>query len=70
MARGKDISDFDRGLIVGTQMAGASVKKTAHLAAVSVGTVTSVFRSMEKTSVNRIGNCGRQGTFDDCDTCV
>ena len=42
-------------------MAGASVTKTAQLAAVSIATVTkvtSVFRSMGKTSVNKVGNCG------------
>ncbi len=45
-------------------------KKTAQVARVSVGTVTKVtsaFRSMGKTSVNRVGNCGRQRTFDERD---
>lgn len=45
MARGKDSSDFERGFIVGS-MASASV--------VTVTKVTSAFKSMEKTSVNRV----------------
>ncbi len=57
MARGKDQSDFERGFIVGTQMVGSTVTKTAQLARVSIGTVTKVtsaFRSMGKTSVRYV----------------
>jgi len=36
-------------------MAGASVTKTAQLASVSIGTATSAFRSMGKTSLNTYG---------------
>ena len=42
-------------------MAEASVTKTSQLAGVSIGTVTKVasaFRSIGKTSVNRVRNCG------------
>lgn len=68
MTRGKDLSNLHRGFIVGAQMAGASVTKTAQLAVLGTVTkVTSAFRSIEKTSVNRAANCGRQCTFDDCD---
>lgn len=42
MARGKDLSDFERGLIVWAQMEGASITKTAQLAGVSIGAVTKV----------------------------
>ncbi len=61
MARGKDLSDFEREFIVWPRTTGASVTKTAQLALVSVGAVTKVtsaFRSEEKTSVNGVGNCG------------
>ena len=63
MTRGKDLSDFERGFIVGVRMAGASVtvKTGWQLTGVSIGTlikVTSACRSMGKTSVNRVRNCG------------
>lgn len=51
-------------------MAGASVTQTVQLVGVSIRTVTKVtsaFRSMGNTSVNRVGNCDRQRTFDDHD---
>ncbi len=67
MARGKDLRDFERVFIVGARMAGAPVTKTAQLASVSGTKVTSAFRSVGKTSVNRVGNCGRQRTFDERD---
>lgn len=54
-------------------MAGASVAKTALLAAVSMRTVnklTSAFRSMGKTSVNMFGNCGSQHIFGECNVCA
>lgn len=70
MVRGKDLSDFERGFIIGARMGGASVTKIAQLACVSIGTVTKVtsaFRSVGKTSVNRAGNCGRKRRFSDRD---
>ena len=39
MAKGKDLSHFERGFIVGVQVAGATVTKTAQVAGVSIGTV-------------------------------
>uniref|UniRef100_A0A3P8SKM5 Transposase Tc1-like domain-containing protein n=1 Tax=Amphiprion percula TaxID=161767 RepID=A0A3P8SKM5_AMPPE len=70
MVRGRDLSDFERGFIVGARMAGASVTRTAQLVGVSIGTVakvTSAFRVTGKTSVSRVGNCGRQRTLNDRD---
>lgn len=46
---------------------GGSVTKIAQLANVPVGIVTkSTFGSMRHTSVNRIGDCCRQSSFEDC----
>lgn len=56
--------DFEKRFTARTQMAGASVTNTAQLAGVSAGTVTKVtpaFRSIRKTSVNRVEN--KQKTF-------
>ena len=49
-------------------MPGASAARTPRLAPALIGTVTSVtraFRSMGKTSVDRLGNGGQRHTFDD-----
>ena len=62
MTRGKDLCDFEKGFIFGAQMSGASVTKTDSTGTVTKG--TSAFRSMGKTSVNRLGNHGRQCTFN------
>ena len=57
-ARG-DLGDFERGVIVGEHLAGASVTKTAQLADVSQATVSKVlsaWNSEGKTSAK--GNSG------------
>ncbi len=45
-----------------------AVTTTVQLPRMSIGTVTKVtsaFRYTRKTSVNRVGNCGRQRTLDE-----
>lgn len=65
MARREDLSDFERGFIIGAQKTGAVVTKTAQPASTGkVTKVASAFRSMGlKISVNRVGNRGRLCTF-------
>lgn len=51
---------LEKLFIIGARVTGASVTKPAHLASVSIGTVTrvtSAFRSLGKTSVNGVENC-------------
>ncbi len=61
--------DFERSSLLGHRWQ-ELLSHNAQLASVSIGTVTKVtsaFKSMGKTSVNRVGNCGRQHTFDERD---
>uniref|UniRef100_A0AAZ1X7Y2 Transposase Tc1-like domain-containing protein n=2 Tax=Oreochromis aureus TaxID=47969 RepID=A0AAZ1X7Y2_OREAU len=70
MVRGRDLSDFERGVIVGARMAGVSVTKAAQLTGVSIGTVTKVtaaYKTQGKSSVSRVGNCGRQRSLGEHD---
>ena len=57
MARGKDLSDFERGFIVEAQMARASVT-ISTVSIRTVNKVTSAFRSKGMSSGNKGGNCG------------
>ena len=66
MAARGDLSDFERGVIVGASLAGASVTKTGQLADVSramVSKVMSAWSSEGKTSEK--GNSGRKRTLQD-----
>ena len=68
MARREDLCNL--AFLTGAQISGASVKKTSQLSTVSkraVTKVTSAFRSVGETSVNRAGNCGGKRTFSERD---
>lgn len=49
MGRAPDMSDFDRGLIVGARLAGASVSRTAEITHYSRGTVSKVMTAWKTT---------------------
>ncbi|XP_072534497.1 uncharacterized protein [Salminus brasiliensis] len=67
MGKKSDLSDFDRGMIVGARRAGCSVSKTADTLGFSRTTVSRVFREWnqkQKTTTNR-RSCGRKPLVDE-----
>ena len=67
MGKKSDLSDFERGMIVGARRAGSSVSKTADVLGFSRTTVSRVFREWsekQKTSSNR-RSCGRKPLVDE-----
>ncbi|XP_015463034.3 uncharacterized protein LOC107197795 [Astyanax mexicanus] len=67
MGKKSDLSDFDRGMIVGARRAGCSVSKTADSLGFSRTTVSRVFREWnqkQKTTTNR-RSCGRKPLVDE-----
>ncbi|KAK1163322.1 YTH domain-containing protein 1-like isoform X2 [Acipenser oxyrinchus oxyrinchus] len=67
MGSGKDLSKFDRGVIVGARLAGASIVQTVNASGKSRTTVSRVFkewRTSEKTGTDR-SKCGRKRLLTD-----
>ncbi|MGH0155299.1 UNVERIFIED_CONTAM: hypothetical protein FKN15_043403 [Acipenser sinensis] len=69
MAARGDLSDFERGVIVGERLAGASVTETAQLADVSQAAVSKVMSSWnsEGMTSSAKGNSGRKRILQDRD---
>ncbi|XP_018608567.2 uncharacterized protein LOC108934881 [Scleropages formosus] len=70
MASRGDLTEFERGVIVGARLGGASVTQAAEMANVSRGTVSKVMSAWEregKTSSAK-GNCGRKRLLSARDT--
>uniref|UniRef100_A0A672F5P9 Transposase Tc1-like domain-containing protein n=1 Tax=Salarias fasciatus TaxID=181472 RepID=A0A672F5P9_SALFA len=67
MGKSRDLSEFERGTIVGARRAGCSITQTANLLAFSRTAVSRVYREWcdkQKTSSQRKG-CGRKRLVDE-----
>ncbi len=67
MGKKRDLSDFERGMVVGTRRAGMSISKTADLLGILRTTISRIYREWyekEKISSER-QLCGRKGEWAD-----
>ncbi len=63
MGKKGDLSDFERGMVVGARRAGLSISKTADLLGFSRTTISRVSREKEKISSEQ-QLCGRKCLVD------
>lgn len=67
MGKSRDLSEFERGMIVGARSAGCSISETVNRLGFSKTAVSRVYREWrekQKTSSHR-GSCGRKRLVDD-----
>lgn len=68
MGKSRDLSEFQRGMIVGARRAGCSISEAVTRLGFSKTSVSRVYREWckkQKTSYSRRGSCGRKRLVDD-----